>query len=88
MVIFVLVYTQKAFMYDFRNFLEISCSFLCKYLFRRSPISRVLLSYSEFNSCPYQLLRSYKRHVENKSKIQQERSSMQEVDYQCQRPTP
>ena len=41
-----------------------------------------------FNRCPYQLLRSYKRHKENKRKIRQERSSMQQADYQCHRPTP
>ena len=31
--------------------------------------------------CPFQLPRSYKRHEENKSKIGQERSSMQQADY-------
>ena len=41
-----------------------------------------------FNRCPYQLLRPYKRHKENKSKTGQERSSMQQADYQCHRPTP
>ena len=41
-----------------------------------------------FNRCPFQLLRSYKRHEENKRKIGQERSSMQQTDYQCHRPTP
>ena len=41
-----------------------------------------------FNRCPFQLLRSYKRHEENKRKIGQERSSMQQADYQCHRPTP
>ena len=30
-----------------------------------------------FNRCPFQLLRSYERFEENKSKIGQERSSMQ-----------
>ena len=30
----------------------------------------------------------YKRHEENKSKIGQERSSMQQADYQRHRPTP
>ena len=35
-----------------------------------------------FNRCPFQLLRSYKRHEENKRKIGQERSSMQQADYQ------
>ena len=38
--------------------------------------------------CLYQLVRSYKRHKENKSKIGQQRSSMQQADYQCHRPTP
>ena len=38
--------------------------------------------------CPFQLLRSYKRREENKSKIGQERSSMQQACYQCHRPTP
>ena len=41
-----------------------------------------------FDRCHYQLLRSYKRHEENKRKIGQERSSMQQADYQCHRPTP
>ena len=41
-----------------------------------------------FNRCFFQLLRSYKRHEENKRKIGQERSSMQQADYQCHRPTP
>ena len=41
-----------------------------------------------FNRCPFQLLRSYKRHEENKRKLGQERSSMQQADYQCHRPTP
>ena len=41
-----------------------------------------------FNRCPFQLLRSYKIREENKRKIGQERSSMQQADYQCQRPTP
>ena len=31
---------------------------------------------------------SYKRHEENKRKIGQECSSMQQADYQCHRPTP
>ena len=38
--------------------------------------------------CPYQLLRSHKKHKKNKSKIGQERSSMQEVDYQLHRHAP
>ena len=33
-----------------------------------------------FNRCPFQLLRSYKRHEENKRKIGQERSSMQQAN--------
>ena len=37
--------------------------------------------------CPFQLLRSYKRHEENKSKSGQERSSMQQADFECHRPT-
>ena len=41
-----------------------------------------------FNKCPFQLLRSYKRHEENKRKVGQERSSMQQAHYQCHRPTP
>ena len=32
-----------------------------------------------FNRCPFQLLRSYKRHEENKKKIGQERSSIQQA---------
>ena len=47
-----------------------------------------LLLWLWFNRCPFQLLRSYKRHEENKRKIGQERSSMQQADYQCHRPTP
>ena len=47
-----------------------------------------LLIYLGFNRCPYQLLRSYKRHEENKSKNCQKRSPMQQADYQCHRPTP
>ena len=47
-----------------------------------------LLLFSGFNRCPFQLLRSYKRHEENKRKIGQERSSMQQADYQRHRPTP
>ena len=35
--------------------------------------------------CPFQLLRSYKRHKENKSKNGQDRSSLQYADYQCYR---
>ena len=41
-----------------------------------------------FNRCPFQLLRSYKRHEKKKRKIGQERSSMQQADYQCHWPTP
>ena len=37
---------------------------------------------------PFQLLRSYKRHEENKRKIGQERSSMQQTVYQCHQTTP
>ena len=37
---------------------------------------------------PFQLLRSFKIHEENKSKIGQKRSSMQQGDYQCHRPNP
>ena len=33
------------------------------------------------------MLMSYNRHEENKSKSGQERSSMQQADYQCHRPT-
>ena len=44
--------------------------------------------YSGFNRRPFQLLRSYKRHEENRRKIGQERSSMQQAHYQCHRPTP
>ena len=40
------------------------------------------------NRCPFQHLRSYKRQEENKSKIGQERSSKQQADCQCHRPTP
>ena len=40
------------------------------------------------SACPFQLRRSYKRHEENKSKIEQERNSKQQADYQCHRPTP
>ena len=42
----------------------------------------------EFNRCPFQLPKSYKKHEENKSKIGQERSSMQQTDYQFHQPTP
>ena len=41
-----------------------------------------------FNRCPFQLLRSYKKHEEKKRKIGQERNSMQQAHYQCHRPTP
>ena len=41
-----------------------------------------------FIKCPFQLLRSYKIHEENKKKIEQERSSMQKADYHRHRPTP
>ena len=34
-----------------------------------------------FNIRPFQLLRSYKRHEENKSKIGQVRNSLQQADY-------
>ena len=45
--------------------------------------------YSEgFNKCHFQLLMSYKRHEENKRKIGQERSSMQQAHYHRHRPTP
>ena len=36
----------------------------------------------------FQLLSIYKRHEENKSKIGQERRSIQQADYQCHQPTP
>ena len=39
-------------------------------------------------SIPTTKRRSYKRHEENKRKTEQERSSMQQADYQCHRPTP
>ena len=39
-----------------------------------------LLLYLGFNRCPCQLLRSHKRHEENKSKIGLERSSKQQAD--------
>ena len=54
------------------------------------PTSTILFYYIYlgFNKCPNQILRSYKRHEENKSKIGQGRSSMQQADYQCHRPTP
>ena len=48
----------------------------------------LLLLYLGFNRYPFQLLRSYKRHEENKRKVGQERSSMQQAHYQCHRPTP
>ena len=78
---------------------EIKYRILCKILMQKlwgQPLViwkrgcyRLLLSlYSGFSMCPYQLLRSYERHEENKSKIGQERSSMQQADYQCHRPTP
>ena len=41
-----------------------------------------LLFWVGFNMCPFQLQRSFKRHEENKRKIGQERSSMQQADYQ------
>ena len=37
---------------------------------------------------PFQLLRSYKKHEENKRNIGQERSFMQQAHYQCHQPTP
>ena len=37
---------------------------------------------------PFQLLWSNKRYEENKRKIGQELISMEQVDYQCRRPTP
>ena len=37
---------------------------------------------------PYRQLRSYKRHEDNKNKIGQERSSMQQANYQRLRPAP
>ena len=40
-----------------------------------------------FNMCPFQVLRSYKRHEENKRKIGQELNYMQD-EYQCHRPSP
>ena len=48
----------------------------------------ILLLQVGIKGCPFQLIRSYKKHEENKSKIGQERSSMQQADYQCHRPTP
>ena len=50
--------------------------------------SVVLLLLLRFNMCNHQLLRSYKRHEENKSKIGQDRSSTQQADNQCFRLTP
>ena len=47
-----------------------------------------LFYWKGFNKYPFQLLRSYKGHEENKRKIGQERSSMQQVGYHCHRPTP
>ena len=41
-----------------------------------------------FSRCPFQLLRSYERHEDNKRKIGPERSSMQQADYQCHRLSP
>ena len=42
----------------------------------------ILLLYSGIKRYSYQLLSSYRRHEENKSNIGQERSSMQQADYQ------
>ena len=64
---------------------NVTNSYNCQYL---TEIIHYLLLYSGFNKCPLQLLRSYTRHGENKSKIGQERSSSQQADYQCHRPTP
>ena len=41
-----------------------------------------------FNKFPFQLLTSYKGHEESKSKIGQERSSVQQADYHRHWPTP
>ena len=51
-------------------------------------IIMIPLLYSGFKRYSYQLLSSYRRHEENKSKIGQERSSKRQADYQCHRPTP
>ena len=51
-------------------------------------VIELFLLYSGFNRCHFLLLRSYKRHEENKRKIGQERSSMQQADYHRHRPTP
>ena len=53
-----------------------------------NSFNELLLLYSGFNMCQYKLLRSHKGHEENKRKIGQERSSMQQAHYQCHRPTP
>ena len=41
----------------------------------------------ELHRCPFYLLRSYKKHEENKSKIGQERSSMQQANTTVNQPT-
>ena len=43
--------------------------------------SYILLLCSEINRRPFQQIRSYKIHKENKNKIGQVRSSMQQADY-------
>ena len=52
---------------------------------KNPPIAIFIIVVSGVNRCPFQLLRSYKRHEGNKRKIGQERSS---PDYQFHRPTP
>ena len=63
-----------------KAFFKISACYLEKnlgiYHFQYLQFCSILLLYSEFNRCPYQLLRPYKRHEENKSKIEQEQSYM------------
>ena len=54
-----------------------------------SPKSSVfIIIISGFLYVPFQRLRFYKRHEQNKRRIGQERSSIQQPHYQCHRPTP
>ena len=66
---------------------------------RTSPASNMSHKYEEnyyfilygsvlSNRRPFQQLRAYKRHKENKSKIGQEWNSMQQAHYKCHRPIP
>ena len=64
------------------------CSQLWQFWRESTPSFVLLLLEVGFNRCPFQLLRSYKRYEENKSKTGQECRSMQQADYHRHRPTP